>query len=71
MQDQSQEPQSRVHGSCVGSVDILSEDAWVTWSAIDRHEFEGAHGVQDENSKPALIDSCLCFRGDGVTDAKR
>ena len=26
VQDQSQEPQSRVHDSCIGSVDILSED---------------------------------------------
>ena len=28
VQDQSQEPQSRLHGSSIGSVDILSEDAW-------------------------------------------
>ena len=25
---QSQEPQSRVHGSCIGSVDIVSQDTW-------------------------------------------
>ena len=37
MQDRSQEPQSRVHGSCVGSVDIFSEDARVGWSAFDGH----------------------------------
>ena len=36
-QDQSQEPQSREHGSCIGSVNILSEDARVAWSAIDGH----------------------------------
>ena len=37
MQDQSQDSQSRMHGSCVGSVDILSEDAWVAWSVYDGH----------------------------------
>ena len=37
VQDQSQEPQSRVHGSCIESLDIFSEDAWVAWSAIDGH----------------------------------
>ena len=37
MQDQSQEPQSRVHDSCIGSVDNLSEDAWAAWSANDGH----------------------------------
>ena len=59
MQDQSQEPQSRVHDSCIGSVDILSEDAWAAWSAIDGHSLQGAHGVQTKrrnNCKAALID---------------
>ena len=37
VQDHSQKPRSRAHGSCIGSVDIFSEDAWAAWSAIDGH----------------------------------
>ena len=40
LQDQSQEPQSRAHGSCIGSVGMLSEHPWVAWSALDGHHFE-------------------------------
>ena len=75
VQDQSQEPQSRAHDSCIGSVNRFSEDAWAAWtarSAIDGIKFKvpTACKPSDENCKPTLIDSCMYFRGEGLQTQK-
>ena len=72
MQDQSQEPQSIVHGSCIGSVDILSEVALLGQQLMGIN-FKVPIGCKpsDENCKPALMDSCMCFRGEGLQTQKK
>ena len=68
VQDQSQEPPSRIHGSYTGSVGILSDHSWVTWSAFDGHHLEVpiACRPSDANCKPALMYSCMHLEREGL-----
>ena len=73
MQDQSQEPPSRVQGSRIGSVGILSEHSWAAWSALDGHHLEVPIVCRpsDLNCKPVLMHSCLCFKGEVLETQQR
>ena len=71
VQDQSQEPHSRVHGICIGSVSMLSEHSQVASSALDGHHLEVPIACRPSDVKkcePALMHSRVCLKRGGVGD---